>query len=705
MPQSKNFILNVDDNDGARYVKTRILEQAGFDVIEAATGAEALALVNDRKPDLVLLDVKLPDISGLEVCRIIKGNPTTASIIVLQTSAALIGPSDRIRGLEGGADNYLAAPIEAGELIANVNALLRLRRVQGDLIESEARFRQFAENITDIFWMYDVAKMQTLYVSSAYKVMWGRQPETAEEGILRWLDAVYYEDRDRVRFGFLSLFRGSPYDEEYRVVRPDNSVHWVRDRAFPVNNLEGKFYRVARITSDISERKGAQERTLHLSRHDGLTGLPNRSMFQEELSDATKTAMTHGTQVAVLLIDLDRFKEINDSLGHHAGDTFLICVANRLRQCMRGADLVARLGGDEFAVICNAASREMDTRINQLTEQVMDAVSRPVEIGANEVVGGASVGITIYPTDSADPGLLLRNADMAMYLVKNTGRSGYHFYNESLNKAAERRRAIETGLRRAIDEDELSLHYQPQFDLISGEICGAEVLLRWYQTDIPSLTTEEIIKVADETGLIIPIGEWTLQRACTQAKTWQQVGFGNFRVAVNFSSRQLRHPNFLNMVSEVLTASDLSPEFLEIEVTEQTLMEYNKDNIERLKTLKDRGIYIAVDDFGIGYSSLGYLKNFPVDSLKIDQLFIRSVHTDPQDAAIVAAIVALGHSLEMKVIAEGIEHQAQIDFLRTTGCDYGQGFLFAKPLLPQDMTQAMERGDRTGSQAHWSLFY
>src|SRR5690606_31981150 len=349
MLRSPHLILNVDDNDGARYAKTRILKLAGFDVIEAATGMDALQTVREQMPDLVLLDVKLPDINGLEVCRQIKADPATASILVLQTSASLIGRADRIRGLEGGADSYLVAPIETEELLASINALLRLHRAQHRLAESEERFRQMAENIDDIFWIFSPPRNSLLYVSPAYETLWGTSVEALRRDFMCWLDRVHQHDRPRVATAFQHLLQYQPDDVEYRVVRADGTTHWVRDRGFPVRNAANAFYRVARITSDISAKKGAEERTLHLSLHDSLTGLPNRSMFHKELRQAIKDAKTRRTQVEVLLIDLDHFKDINDTLGHHMGDAFLQTVSARLRGSVRQTDLVARLGGDEFA--------------------------------------------------------------------------------------------------------------------------------------------------------------------------------------------------------------------------------------------------------------------------------------------------------------------------------------------------------------------
>lgn len=680
MSQPTTLILNVDDHDGARYAKTRILRLAGFDVVEAANGMDALRHVRESKPNLVLLDVKLPDINGLEVCRRIKDDPASAMVLVLQTSAALTGRADKVRGLEGGADNYLAAPIEADELIANVNALLRLREVQRDLLESEERFRQMAENIGDVFWIFSLSEPGLLYVSPAYETIWGKSTASLHDDFQSWLDGVHPEDRERARTVFEHLLKNQPYDEQYRVVHPRGMIRWVRDRGFPIKNTIDALYRVARITSDISARMDAEERTLYLSRHDNLTRLPNRSIFHEELDQAIAKAKQDGTSVGLLFIDLDRFKEINDLLGHHTGDALLQCVATRLLGSVRKSDVVARLGGDEFAIIC----KHLDIAdLERLGKKLVTVLSDPFMIENHEITAGASIGITMYPHDTQDPIQMLRNADLAMYAAKGNGRSTYRMYSKKLDSGAKRRHAIEDGIRDALQSDALSLHYQPQLFLDSHKVSGVEALLRWENCAIPAMTPAEMIAVADETGLIIQVGEWVLRHACRQRKIWQDGGIENLRVAVNVSSRQLKHPGFFDLVEKVLQETGLSPRFLELEITERLLMENNQSNVSVLHALKNKGIYISVDDFGTGFSSLSYIKHFPVDALKIDQIFVRGIPEDKHDAAIASAIIGMAHSLKMEVVAEGIECDEQSEYLQSLGCDSGQGYLFSRP-VPAD---------------------
>jgi diguanylate cyclase (GGDEF)-like protein/PAS domain S-box-containing protein len=693
MSQSPTVILNVDDNDGARYAKTRILKHAGFTVIDASNGADALRHVEESKPDLVLLDVKLPDINGLEVCRRIKEDPASAMVLVLQTSAALTGRADKIRGLEGGADNYLAAPIEADELIANVNALLRLRKVQRDLQESEERFRQIAENIGDVFWVFGLYGPALLYVSPAFETIWGRSITSLHNNVTGWLDEVHPDDRERVGTAFQQLLQNHHYDEQYRVLHADGTMRWVHDRGFSIKNTDDALYRVARITSDISATMEAKERTLYLSRHDNLTKLPNRGIFHDELDQALGEARNNGTSVGLLFLDLDRFKEVNDVLGHHIGDTLLQCVATRLLGSVRQYDIVARLGGDEFAIICKQLEDIDD--LEHLGAKLLAVMSDPFIIESHEVSVGASIGITVYPNDTEDPVQVLKNADLAMYAAKNSGRSTYRLYSEKLDSGAKRQRAIEEGIRGALECDALSLHYQPQLFLNSHKLSGVEALLRWENCDIPSLTSTEMIAVADETGLIIQVGEWVLRNACRQRKMWQDAGIDDLRISVNVSSKQLKHPAFFNLVEQILLETQLSPALLELEITESLLMENNQSNISVLQALKNKGIYISVDDFGTGFSSLSYIKHFPVDALKIDQIFVRGIPQDQHDAAIASAIIGMAHSLEMEVVAEGIECHAQSDYLQSLGCDSGQGFLFSRPISASALTTKFMKGEWT----------
>ena len=428
-------------------------------------------------------------------------------------------------------------------------------------------------------------------------------------------------------------------------------------------------------------RREAEERVHRLAHYDELTGLPNRSMFNQRLSHALAQARRNDKSLAILFIDLDRFKNINDPLGHEAGDRVLKGVAQRLQGCLREGDTVGRLGGDEFVVLIEELPEPM--HVAAVAQKILDAVVKPFIVGAQEFHITASIGISTYPDDSADMQGLLKNADIAMYRAKEQGKNNYQFYSALMNIHTVERLALESGLRRALERNEFLLHYQPKVDIGSGRLTGMEALVRWQQGARELIPPEQFIALAEETGLIVPIGEWVLKTACARNQFWREQGLPRLRMAVNLSARQFAHENLLQDVAKALNETGLDPAALEFEITESMVMHDPERAVNLLSRLKDMGIHLSIDDFGTGYSSLSYLKRFPLDSVKIDSSFIRDIPGDADDAAITRAIIAMAHSLRLKVIAEGVETEEQLSFLREHGCDEMQGYLFSKP-LPED---------------------
>lgn len=462
--------------------------------------------------------------------------------------------------------------------------------------------------------------------------------------------------------------------------RKDGSQFWSSGIITPVKDEHGNENGFVKILRDLTDRKLAQEHNVYLAQHDSLTGLPNRGKFNLDLAQAIVNASNESSTVAVLFIDLDRYKHINDLLGHHIGDGLLVCVARRLTDILGNSTLIARLGGDEFGIILEGIPSQTD--VAHQAGRLINELSKPFLYQAHEITIGASIGISLYPKDSADPNKLLSYADMAMYHAKSNGRANFQFYTRNLDVEAKRRTTIEEELRHAIERNELYLYYQPQISLADGRMSSVEALLRWKNPRLAMLAPDEFISLADETGLIVPIGRWVLEQACCQLKRWQQAGHPDLRVAVNVSSRQLEEPDFVEMVDQVLRQCGIDPSFLELEITERLLMKDNLKNNAVLSALKERGIQVSVDDFGTGFSSLSYLKHFPVDALKIDKLFIKCLPDDEHDAAIASAIIGMAHSLNLKVVAEGVETVEQRDFLKHLGCNYGQGYLFSEPVPP-----------------------
>jgi len=433
---------------------------------------------------------------------------------------------------------------------------------------------------------------------------------------------------------------------------------------------------------DISERKQFESRIVHQATHDALTELPNRVLFRELVARAMTHAMRSEKLLAVLFLDLDGFKNINDTLGHEAGDELLKAVANRLLGVLRKDDVVARQGGDEFTILLQGISIVQD--IMQIAEKMLAVVAGPFDLGSQQMHLTASIGITVFPFDDTDVENLLRNADTAMYQAKEDGKNCYRFYTASMNAAMRERMEIENGLRVALEQGQFSLHYQPQTAIESGEVVGVEALLRWNHPEQGMISPARFIPVAEESSLIVPIGEWVMRTACRQAKAWEAAGLPPLKVAVNLSARQFRQPDLLEMIGRILEETGLDPRsgMLELELTESMVMRNVEESVVTLNSLHQMGLQLSIDDFGTGYSSLSYLKRFPINTLKIDQSFVRDITTDPDDAAIAAAIVGLAHSLKLNVIAEGVETREQLDFLRGISCNEAQGYYFSRPLAP-----------------------
>ncbi len=429
---------------------------------------------------------------------------------------------------------------------------------------------------------------------------------------------------------------------------------------------------------DISAIKEINQQMEKLALYDALTGLANRRLFVDRLSQSIENAKRHKTKVGLFFLDLDQFKRINDTLGHDAGDTLLLEVAKRLKECVRAQDTVSRLGGDEFTILLNDLSDASSA--TTIAKHILKSLKQPIKLDKHEVIISTSIGITVAPEDSCDTDTLMKNADLALYRAKEQGRDGYHFFTEELNIKALRLLNMEQELRHALASDEFTLLYQPQINLVTGEICSVEALIRWHHPLRGEVSPAEFISVAEETGLIVAIGEWVLRNACIQIKMLQQLTGKEIRVAVNLSMRQFADPELELTISEVLAETGLKAEFLEIEVTESMLMDDIHKVVQQLNRIKSTGSTITIDDFGSGYSSLSYLKRLPVDILKVDREFVRDIPDDINDMEITSAVIAVAHKLNLKVIAEGVETLDQKDFLMINKCDYAQGYLFSRPL-------------------------
>jgi diguanylate cyclase (GGDEF)-like protein len=447
---------------------------------------------------------------------------------------------------------------------------------------------------------------------------------------------------------------------------------------------------IARSIRYSIERKRSEERLAYMAQYDHLTGLTNRALFQDRLEQALARAKRSGALVALMFLDLDRFKAVNDTLGHGTGDLLLKKVAERLEGSVRETDTVARIGGDEFSIILEGLPEAEDAAL--VARKIIDKLVQPFVLDGHEVFVTTSIGIAVYPSSNGDS--LLTDADSAMYCAKEQGRNTYRFHTPEMNAQVRERLNMESKLRRALDQEEFLLYYQPQVDLTTGMIVGTEALLRWQHPELGLVSPGKFIPVLEDIGMMVRVGEWVLQTACRQSKAWQRDGFPPLRMAVNISARQFSRRDLIDTVAGVLTETGLDPNYLELEITESLLMEDIKANSRLLDELKTsvEGLRVSIDDFGTGYSSLSYLKTFPIDLLKIDQSFIRDITTNSDDAAITTAIIVLAHNLRLKVIAEGVETEEQMTYLREKGCDEAQGFYFSRPLPADEFTKLLVRG-------------
>jgi diguanylate cyclase (GGDEF)-like protein/PAS domain S-box-containing protein len=488
---------------------------------------------------------------------------------------------------------------------------------------------------------------------------------------------LYVDPARREEFMRIIKARGSISGFESQVYRRNGDVIWISENARAVFE-HGQVVYYEGTVEDITERRLYQARIEQQANYDTLTGLANRSLLNDRIQQAIFTAASYGTRLAVVFVDLDRFKFINDSLGHHVGDELLKAMADRFRSSVRDHDTVARLGGDEFVLLINGQG-EPDS-VGTTMERMLQLISHPWRSAYGEFEVTCSIGVALYPDDGSDADTLLKHADSAMYRAKEHGRNNFQFFTDDLNRVMKERLELESNLRRALDRGQFELLYQPRVDLKTRELTGCEALIRWQLPGRGVVAPARFIPIAEETGLIGPIGRWVLQTACAQNKAWQDAGLKPAVVAVNVSPRQFRRDDLVQTITEVLEQTKLEPRWLEIEITENMVMHDGEHMVEMLRAIKRLGVQIAVDDFGTGYSSLSYLKRFPVDRLKVDRSFVQDMANDADSAAIVRTIIALGHNLGLKVVAEGVETEEQIAFLADNACDELQGYYFSKPV-------------------------
>ena len=681
----RGLVLVADDDPVMRLLMLEMLGQVGLDVIEAEDGVKALAYYQSMAPDLVLLDVDMPAMDGFAVCREIRRLETAHTVPVIMVTGG-----DELEAVthayEVGATDFVSKPINWPILGHRVLYVLRASDAIARLRIADAHNRAVLAAIPDTFFRlnkegYYLDYEQGHEAGAAFSV-----EQCAGKHVS---DVLPGEIAERL----LEQLRGVLATQHIR------SVDYELQRGDGVQHFEARLVatgadEVLGLVRDISERKRTEEQIRRLAYCDSLTGIPNRQAFLETLERELARSKVGNKKFAVLFMDLDSFKRINDTLGHNVGDHLLKAVSERLRETTRPSDLVsraeshsnnlARLGGDEFTILIPDLER-VENALN-VAHRVKEAMRRPFLVDGHEIFVTASIGISLYPEDGEDCNSLLKYADTAMYHAKNCGKNNAKLYSSSLTMQIMSHVKLEVGLRKALQNNELYLLYQPQIDVPSAQIVGVEALVRWRHPERGIISPTEFIPLAEETGLIVPIGEWVLRSACTQAKAWQVPGKRPIRIAVNLSAKQFKDENLTQIVLSALHDTELEPPLLELELTEGTLMDDARATMVTLEQLRGIGVYLSIDDFGTGYSSMNYLKRFDVRALKIDRSFISGLPQDSENAAITRAIIAMAHGLKMVVVAEGVETDEQLVLLEQYGCDMAQGYYLGHPSPPESIT-------------------
>jgi diguanylate cyclase (GGDEF)-like protein/PAS domain S-box-containing protein len=684
-------VLLIDDDEDEHVLTRDLLAEIGRDRFRlewAASYSTGLAAIRERAHDVYLLDYQLGERNGLDLLRLAIEEGCRAPIIMLT------GMRDRevdLEAMRAGAADYLCkGSLDAQLLERAIRYALERARTLEALRESEERYSLAAQGANDGLWDWSL-KTDEIYFSTRWKGMLGLEEEEISNRPEEWFDRVHPEDLDRLKADLASHLQGATphFENEHRLLHRDGGFRWMLTRGLAVRDADGKAYRIAGSQTDTTERKV----------YDGLTGLPNRVLFHDRLASALARARRNpGALVAVLFLDLDRFKIVNDSLGHSVGDRLLVEVAQRLQRCVRGGDTVARLGGDEFALLLTGVRDVSDP--TRAAIRIQESLAAPFNLDGREVFTSASVGIAMSASGYEEPGGLLQDADTAMYRAKSRGGGRSEVFDEEMRARALARLQLESDLRRAVERESFELHYQPIVSPGSGRILAFEALVRWRHPERGLILPEEFISLAEETGLVLALGGQVLRQACRRMRAWlDRLPVGSpLVVTVNVSARQLACTDFPELVAEALRESDLPPEKLKLEITESALIENADSAAGLLRRLHGLGVGIWLDDFGTGHSSFSYLHRFPIETLKIERSFIGKLDQGDGSFAIVRAIVLLAHSLGLSTIAEGVELPGQRDRLRDLGCDGVQGFLFSQP-LPGDAASELiaARGVRSGA--------
>lgn len=694
-------ILIVEDNPGDARLLHEMLREHGapaFELVNVASLAEAVAHLTLHPVDLILLDLGLPDAQGRGVLtRIREAAPYTPLVVLTGTDDGELAAA----ALQDGAQDYLVkGQIDARGLVRAIRYAIERKMMETEreaveqaLFEAKERAQVTLDCIGEAVACTNVAGNIT-FLNRIAENLTGWSFEEAEGKPMAEVIRIVNGDThvaipnpmeraiERDRIGHLP--------SNSVLLRRDGIETPIEDSVAPIHDRDGNASGAVIVFRDVSESRAMARQMAHLAQHDFLTGLPNRMLLNDRVESAIAIAPRHLKKVAVLFLDLDGFKHINDSLGHPIGDLLLKSVADRLRDCVRASDTVSRQGGDEFVVLLSEVEYAEDAALS--ARRMLEAVAKPHNIRQHELHLTTSIGVAIFPDDGIDAETLVKNADTAMYQAKENGRQSYQFFKPVMNVRAVERQSTEEALRRALERNEFALRYQPKVDLHTGAITGAEALIRWTHPTRGLVPPGQFVPIAEECGLILPIGAWVLREACRQARAWIDAGLPVTTMAVNVSAMEFREERFLEGLTEILEETGLDPQVLELELTESVLMKRAEATASLLRTLRDRGVKVAIDDFGTGYSSLSYLRKFPVDALKIDQSFIQQIAAAGEDAAIVMAVIGMARNLKLRVVAEGVETLDELVFLQQHRCDEAQGYYFSRAVTPGAFATLLQNG-------------
>jgi diguanylate cyclase (GGDEF)-like protein/PAS domain S-box-containing protein len=687
-------LLIVDDNEMNRDMFARRLARKGYAIGLAENAKELLERVKQDAVDLVLLDIEMPQISGLDALKALREHYSQAELPIIMVTAKNQS-DDIVTALDLGANDYLTKPIDFPVAVARIGTQLSHKQAQEALKESEERYALAARGSNDGLWDWNLSA-NVVHFSPRWKAMLGYEEGEMGDKPEEWFDRIHDADRERVKEEIAAHQNGlTPhFESEHRVLHKEGSFRWMLSRGVAVHDASGNVLRMAGSQTDITAGKVS----------DPLTGLPNRLLFIDRVGRLVKHSKRRKDHLfAVLFMDLDGFKMINDSMGHLIGDQLLLGVANRLEKCLRSTDTVARvgetftvarLGGDEFTVLLDHIKDPSDAK--RAAERMMKALAPPFILGGKEVFTSVSIGIALSNPAYEQPEDILRDADTAMYRAKSLGKARYEVFDADMRASVMARLQLETDLRHALERGEFRNFYQPIVALVSGEIAGFEALLRWQHPTRGLLGPIEFIPVAEETGLIRELGWWNLREACRQISEWRTglIAHSNLTISVNLSAKQFLQPNLVEDIRKLLVELALPPEALKLEITESTVMADPSAAVEMLQQIKSLGIRLAIDDFGTGYSSLSYLHRFPLDTLKIDRSFISVMEEDGEGMEIARSIVPMANNLRLDVVAEGVETIQQVALLKKLECKYGQGYYFSRPLSAEGIA-ALLAGELT----------